>query len=213
MFYPFFACLTTEYKLVGSTLGFLYAAIRLENASWNNNKGCKWILTNYRFVSTILILMTSCGWKSVAWRHMQFVWTAVYCFIMMNSKSKLKKYNLSPIQPINHPRARKYWWDVDQANPAARMVLWEGEKSLKVMQWKTPGHQWHFQNTLAALFLASLGVQVVLILAYICHEKIELSLDIAFDEICKLIKWGWIWYREEFFSSRRLVWLRRITAS
>ena len=24
--------------------------------------------------------------------------------------------------------------------------------------------------------------------AYICHEKIELSLDIAFDEICKLIK-------------------------
>ncbi|CAH3188006.1 unnamed protein product [Porites evermanni] len=27
MFYPFFACLTTEYKLVGSTLGFLYAAI------------------------------------------------------------------------------------------------------------------------------------------------------------------------------------------
>ncbi|XP_073251824.1 stimulated by retinoic acid gene 6 protein-like [Porites lutea] len=28
LFYPFFACLTTEYKLVGSTLGFLYAAIR-----------------------------------------------------------------------------------------------------------------------------------------------------------------------------------------
>ena len=32
-FYPFFACLTTEYKLLGSTLGFLYAAIRLDNAS------------------------------------------------------------------------------------------------------------------------------------------------------------------------------------
>ncbi|KAM7428524.1 hypothetical protein ABFA07_020516 [Porites harrisoni] len=28
LFYPFFACLTTEYKLVGSSLGFLYAAIR-----------------------------------------------------------------------------------------------------------------------------------------------------------------------------------------
>ena len=36
--------------------------------------------------------------------------------------------------------------------------------------------------------LASLGVQVVLISAYLSHEKIELSLDIAFDEICKLIK-------------------------
>ncbi|CAH3182311.1 unnamed protein product, partial [Porites evermanni] len=28
LFYPFFACLTTEYKLVGASLGFLYAAIR-----------------------------------------------------------------------------------------------------------------------------------------------------------------------------------------
>ncbi|KAM7428523.1 hypothetical protein ABFA07_020515 [Porites harrisoni] len=28
LFYPFFACLATEYKLVGSSLGFLYAAIR-----------------------------------------------------------------------------------------------------------------------------------------------------------------------------------------
>ena len=33
LFYPFFACLTTEHKLLGSTLGFLYAAIRLDNAS------------------------------------------------------------------------------------------------------------------------------------------------------------------------------------
>ena len=73
------------------------------------------------------------------------------------------------------------------------------------------GHQWHFQGTLKALFLASLGVQVVLISTYICHEKIELSLDIALDEIWKLIKWGWVWYREEFFRSRRPVGLRRIT--
>ncbi|CAH3146311.1 unnamed protein product [Porites lobata] len=28
LFYPFFACLTTKYKLVGASLGFLYAAIR-----------------------------------------------------------------------------------------------------------------------------------------------------------------------------------------
>jgi len=28
LFYPFFACLTTEYKLVGSLLGFLYVSIR-----------------------------------------------------------------------------------------------------------------------------------------------------------------------------------------
>ena len=31
LFYPFFACLTTENKLLGSLLGFLYAAIRLDN--------------------------------------------------------------------------------------------------------------------------------------------------------------------------------------
>jgi len=28
LFYPFFACLTTEYKLVGSLLGFVYGALR-----------------------------------------------------------------------------------------------------------------------------------------------------------------------------------------
>ncbi|KAJ7371470.1 hypothetical protein OS493_025369 [Desmophyllum pertusum] len=28
LFYPFFACLTTEYKLVGSFMGFIYVAIR-----------------------------------------------------------------------------------------------------------------------------------------------------------------------------------------
>ena len=28
VFYPFFACLTTKYKLIGSLMGFLYAAIR-----------------------------------------------------------------------------------------------------------------------------------------------------------------------------------------
>ena len=38
LFYTFFACLTTEYKLVGSSLGFLYAAIRLDNASGFNDK-------------------------------------------------------------------------------------------------------------------------------------------------------------------------------
>ena len=30
VFYPFFACLTTKYKLIGSFMGFLYAAIRYE---------------------------------------------------------------------------------------------------------------------------------------------------------------------------------------
>lgn len=30
LFYPFFACLTTNYKLVGSLMGFLYAAVRYE---------------------------------------------------------------------------------------------------------------------------------------------------------------------------------------
>ena len=29
-FYPFFACLTTKYKLIGSLMGFVYAAIRYE---------------------------------------------------------------------------------------------------------------------------------------------------------------------------------------
>ena len=28
VFYPFFACLTTKYKLIGSLMGFLYATIR-----------------------------------------------------------------------------------------------------------------------------------------------------------------------------------------
>ena len=28
LFYPFFACLTTDYKFVGSLLGFLYAVLR-----------------------------------------------------------------------------------------------------------------------------------------------------------------------------------------
>ena len=32
------------------------------------------------------------------------------------------------------------------------------------------------------------SLKVLLISAYIGHEKIELSFDIAFDEICKLIK-------------------------
>ena len=50
---------------------------------------------------------------------------------------------------------------------------------------------WPLQRTrLAAVFRASLGVQVGLILAYISHEKIELSLDVAFDMICKLFKGG-----------------------
>ena len=30
LFYPYFACLTTKYKLIGSLMGFLYAAIRYE---------------------------------------------------------------------------------------------------------------------------------------------------------------------------------------
>ena len=30
LFYPFFACLTTKYKLIGSLMGFVYAAIRYE---------------------------------------------------------------------------------------------------------------------------------------------------------------------------------------
>ena len=28
LFYPYFVCLTTEYKLVGSILGFLYGVLR-----------------------------------------------------------------------------------------------------------------------------------------------------------------------------------------
>ena len=32
LFYPFFACLTTKYKLIGSLMGFVYAAIRYEAA-------------------------------------------------------------------------------------------------------------------------------------------------------------------------------------
>ena len=30
VFYPFFACLTTKYKLIGSLMGFVYVAIRYE---------------------------------------------------------------------------------------------------------------------------------------------------------------------------------------
>ena len=30
VFYPFFACLTTKYKLIGSLMGFVYAGIRYE---------------------------------------------------------------------------------------------------------------------------------------------------------------------------------------
>ena len=30
VFYPFFACLTTKYKLIGSLMGSVYAAIRYE---------------------------------------------------------------------------------------------------------------------------------------------------------------------------------------
>ena len=30
VFYPFFACLTTKYKLIGSLMGFVYATIRYE---------------------------------------------------------------------------------------------------------------------------------------------------------------------------------------
>ena len=30
VFYPFFACLTTKYKLIGSLIGFVYVAIRYE---------------------------------------------------------------------------------------------------------------------------------------------------------------------------------------
>ena len=30
LFYPYFACLTTQYKLIGSSMGFVYAAIRYE---------------------------------------------------------------------------------------------------------------------------------------------------------------------------------------
>ena len=46
------------------------------------------------------------------------------------------------------------------------------------------------EYAIVALFLASLGLQVVLSSAYISHVKIELPLDIACDEICKLIKTG-----------------------
>ena len=30
LFYPFFVCLTTKYELIGSLMGFVYAAIRYE---------------------------------------------------------------------------------------------------------------------------------------------------------------------------------------
>ena len=30
LFYPYFACLTTQYKLIGSLMGFVYSAIRYE---------------------------------------------------------------------------------------------------------------------------------------------------------------------------------------
>ena len=117
-----------------------------------------------------------------------------------------------PFNHLSYPRAGKYCrgvdgWSSQSSCSKGSLRVWKVSQG----QWKRPGHQWHFQGTLKALFLASLGVQVVLISAYICHEKIELSLDIAFDEICKLIKWGWVWYREEFFRSRRPVGLRRIT--
>ena len=43
------------------------------------------------------------------------------------------------------------------------------------------------EYAIVGLFLASLGFQVVLSSAYISHVKTELSLDVACDEICKLI--------------------------
>ena len=31
LFYPFFACLATDHRLIGAVLGFIYGAIRLDN--------------------------------------------------------------------------------------------------------------------------------------------------------------------------------------
>ena len=49
LFYPFFACLTTDNKLLGSILGFLYGAVRLVKIIGNNLSNC-----NVRSRSTVM---------------------------------------------------------------------------------------------------------------------------------------------------------------
>ena len=49
LFYPFFACLTTDNKLLGSILGFLYGAVRLAKIIGNNLSNC-----NVRSRSTVM---------------------------------------------------------------------------------------------------------------------------------------------------------------
>jgi len=46
LFYPFFACLTTEYKLVGSLLGFVYGALRHV-----------WVIGLYRILLVLVIIV------------------------------------------------------------------------------------------------------------------------------------------------------------
>ena len=49
LFYPLFACLTTDNKLLGSILGFLYGAVRLAKIIGNNLSNC-----NVRSRSTVM---------------------------------------------------------------------------------------------------------------------------------------------------------------
>ena len=49
LFYPLFACLTTDNKLLGSILGFLYGAVRLVKIIGNNLSNC-----NVRSRSTVM---------------------------------------------------------------------------------------------------------------------------------------------------------------
>lgn len=49
LFYPLFACLTTDNKLLGSVLGFLYGAVRLAKIIGNNLSNC-----NVRSRSTVM---------------------------------------------------------------------------------------------------------------------------------------------------------------
>lgn len=49
LFYPLFACLTTDNKLLGSILGFLYGAVRLVKITGNNLSNC-----NVRSRSTVM---------------------------------------------------------------------------------------------------------------------------------------------------------------
>ena len=81
---------------------------------------------------------------------------------------------------LSYPRAGKYCRGVDGLIKAIQLLerFFESVKSFsRSMQKAWPSMT--LSEYPCSVILASLGVQVVLISAYLSHEKIELSLDIV----------------------------------